>query len=1662
MIKKGVQMVMSLAMAIILALPGSVFAAGPGTGGTTYYVSNNGSDSNSGTSESAPWKTLDKVNSTVFQPGDQILFESNGIWTGTLSPKGSGTEAAPIQIDAYGTGARPLINGGGKTTGKNGNSPDSAALYLYNQQHWEIRSLELTNWDPNDIETSATARNSNQLANRIRRGVYIYVDENAVGWTGEDNARVLSHIVLENLYIHDVKGDDRFSGDGKGTGGIYVHVAGNKKTKIDDLQILNNRIEDVGRSGISLLSNWQSGPDYSNRFYMTNVVVRGNTIRRTGGDGMIVIGLKDAVLEYNTVSDANYAGPRYQMDNVTYTGAWAVGMFPFFTEGTTIQYNEVYNTRTCDDGQAIDVDGQNNGTLVQYNLTHDNEGGAFLVMVDTYNNSRTLNTTIRYNVSQNDCRSVFSIASVRNVLIYNNTVYVGKDLWTKMVGFSSNGSSVYAKNVEFSNNLFMNFGTRVQDFNGPSAGAVKFVNNWYYGDWEGLMPTEEGIEFRRADPQIVGMDTLPSNWSVTADALIEDLTDRENAVPEYQLTAESPLIDAGVRVKGFAAADRIVPTVYPVTSAENDTICDEIFARRAEIDYGELTDFWGNSALEGNAPDIGAHEYQGNRVYEPLNGALCSLGAEPYLEPEVAANDGDIDVTAVAAGDNGELPYSGVRMLKVSGTGLTDTEEYLTKIRDDLEIESAQNLSYVVSVDGDGEPLLVLYDQDGNPIDLVVTEEDVGDGWTKITADLGESGVSAIALGMTGTADGTIYFDDIRITDLPVDEEAPYADGVSIDGASLAGYPLEGIYTYHDDNGDPEEGTTYQWYVSEDDVTYSKIDGATALSYTPNGSQIGKYIKLGVTPINQFAEGEEVLSDSVEIQGFTGENGFETTDEPAFELKMHTALRTPLDPNYQVIMGIDNRVTDEVKHEGDYSYMVSGLTCLKYVPFTDTIMVNKLFDSNYVITDDTKLSYWMNAKTEAGCYAGVDLILDDGSKLSSSGIMDMAGMSVHPKDAHGGIPMDSWVNVIVDLGALTGKTIREINITVNPVGMTGAPILAYFDDIKIYEADSVEEGEPAAANVAISGTPKVTKTLTGSYTFRSPTGNPEDGTVISWQVGDTEQGPFTTIEGTTGSSTYIPTAADEGKYIRFSVIPKTANKTGAEAGAVVGPIAVIPEDDHPPVATEVKITPNFAGWSVGATLTGSYVYSDVEDDEELGTAYRWLRSDSLNGPFEVIPDATGKVLVVTEEDYGKYFKFEVTPANENKVGVPNLSPVSGQIVGYLLEAEDMTLNGFEVNTLSGQGASQNKVIRVNTGRGAAGTISTATRSFEGVDGTYDLTLWYYDENDGAVDYGLELNESSLANWKADKNFGTGDAILQSRTSYTVSGIDLKAGDEITVVVTEDGKNGEWARTDCIVLTPVGANQGYPVTIAPLVNGAITASQTSAYEGTEIILTVVPNDGYKLKSGSLKVNGGAVAVDNNRFVMPGGEAVVTADFEIVDYYIPVVPDKPNGNTASGWQEIGGKTYYYSNGQKLIGWQKISSAWYYFDADGSMFTGWMYVSSSNTYLYLKPATGIMAESEWVQVDGYRYYFDASGYMKRSWIQLNGNWYYLRNDGVMVAQAWMKGKDGKWYYLKSDGVMATNQWIYGKDKKWYYVGSDGAMLANTRTPDGYYVDANGVWVK
>jgi hypothetical protein len=71
---------------------------------------------------------------------------------------------------------------------------------------------------------------------------------------------------------------------------------------------------------------------------------------------------------------------------------------------------------------------------------------------------------------------------------------------------------------------------------------------------------------------------------------------------------------------------------------------------------------------------------------------------------------------------------------------------------------------------------------------------------------------------------------------------------------------------------------------------------------------------------------------------------------------------------------------------------------------------------------------------------------------------------------------------------------------------------------------------------------------------------------------------------------------------------------------------------------------------------------------------------------------------------------------------------------------------------------------------------------------------------------------------------------------------------------------------------------YNVTVESLTNGSIIATPTSGVEGTEITLTVNPDDLYKLKVGTLKY--GSTNIDETllKFNLPTEDVIITAEFE----------------------------------------------------------------------------------------------------------------------------------------------------------------------------------------
>jgi hypothetical protein len=61
---------------------------------------------------------------------------------------------------------------------------------------------------------------------------------------------------------------------------------------------------------------------------------------------------------------------------------------------------------------------------------------------------------------------------------------------------------------------------------------------------------------------------------------------------------------------------------------------------------------------------------------------------------------------------------------------------------------------------------------------------------------------------------------------------------------------------------------------------------------------------------------------------------------------------------------------------------------------------------------------------------------------------------------------------------------------------------------------------------------------------------------------------------------------------------------------------------------------------------------------------------------------------------------------------------------------------------------------------------------------------------------------------------------------------------------------------------------------------------------------------------------------------------------------------------------------------------------------------------------------------------------------------------------AGTWKQDNTG-WWYENDDGSYKKSEWFQNDDGNYYYFNDSGYMLTNDTTPDGCYVDENGIWV-
>jgi autotransporter-associated beta strand protein len=477
----------------------------------TYHLdSASGNDSADGLTPATAWQSLTKANSVIYQPGDSLLLKSGATWTGRLQPQGSGTLAARIVIDRYGSGPKPLIHGGGIAGG---------TVTLLNSQYWTIRNLEVTN---------------NGTSEPKKMGILVRND--CVG--------TLSGIEVRDCDIRDVTGVMNNYIDGKESGGIVFSITASNlsvPSKWQNIFIEGNTIRNVIRSGILMQTMWVNKPLDPNTYWAglgdyypsENIRIASNVVENVGGDGIIPWGIKNGIIEYNLVRRANNNS----------LGQGHAGLWPYICEDVIMQFNEVCETKTAYDGMALDFDNSDQRCIYQYNYSHDNEGGFLNMCCDGNGNGNIA----RYNISQNDgCipgGRVFLVHGHGNhgYQVYNNTIFVSRN----NPPMFEQGAASTGSDITFKNNIFINSGTG--SFFAP--GGCYFDNNIYHGNGH-----------IAADPRKILADPMLVFPGSGANGL--------NSLDGYKLRAGSPALGSGLVVSSNGGLDYWGNTVSS-TSAPN-------------------------------------------------------------------------------------------------------------------------------------------------------------------------------------------------------------------------------------------------------------------------------------------------------------------------------------------------------------------------------------------------------------------------------------------------------------------------------------------------------------------------------------------------------------------------------------------------------------------------------------------------------------------------------------------------------------------------------------------------------------------------------------------------------------------------------------------------------------------------------------------------------------------------------------------------------------------------------------------------------------------------------------------------------------------------------------------------------------------------------------
>jgi len=339
-------------LAVSLLLPAALLGSIPNTAyaaGTTYYVSHSGgSDSNSGTSPSSPWKTLTKLSSVTFAAGDIILLKAGDTWSGDVFyPHGNGSSSDWITVSSYGTGAKPKILPGASS---------NWAIYLQSGNTavgWKFMNLEIGN---------------------AKTGILYYNNTNG------------SHdgLWIEDCYFHDIK-------DGPVYPQTLLVPQLSMSTAIALIEQSDNVVSNVTVKNVTISDS--DAPIQING--ATNVTVDGLVSTNSYIQGALLANINGGLFKNSKILNSAYPNPMY----------WGTAALQLnVNTNVTVQDSEFAYTRKegVADGVGVDFEGNNTDVALLRNYIHDNQGSAVLVYTNPDWGSDNIRSNFQNNIIANN------------------------------------------------------------------------------------------------------------------------------------------------------------------------------------------------------------------------------------------------------------------------------------------------------------------------------------------------------------------------------------------------------------------------------------------------------------------------------------------------------------------------------------------------------------------------------------------------------------------------------------------------------------------------------------------------------------------------------------------------------------------------------------------------------------------------------------------------------------------------------------------------------------------------------------------------------------------------------------------------------------------------------------------------------------------------------------------------------------------------------------------------------------------------------------------------------------------------------------------------------------------------------------------------------------